>query len=75
MCGAAPLSFELNTNLFNLLPNAHIGQAYGVIYRRCSSCETLICDIGMTETCTATTMWPIVRKRGTPGSRQDMLYG
>jgi acyl-CoA synthetase (AMP-forming)/AMP-acid ligase II len=29
MCGAAPLSFELNQKLFELLPNAHIGQAYG----------------------------------------------
>lgn len=29
MCGAAPLSYELNQKLFELLPNAHIGQAYG----------------------------------------------
>ena len=33
MCGAAPLSFELNQKLFELLPNAHIGQAYGTIYK------------------------------------------
>jgi len=30
MCGAAPLSFELNQKLFDLLPDAHIGQAYGM---------------------------------------------
>jgi hypothetical protein len=29
MCGAAPLSHELNQQLITLLPNAHIGQAYG----------------------------------------------
>jgi 4-coumarate--CoA ligase len=29
MCGAAPLSFELNQQLFELFPDAHIGQAYG----------------------------------------------
>lgn len=58
MCGAAPLSFELNQKLFELLPNAHIGQAYG-----------------MTETCTAATMWPITHKRGTPGSSGQLLPG
>ena len=29
MCGAAPLSFELTQKLFDLLPDAHIGQVYG----------------------------------------------
>ena len=29
MCGAAPLSHELNEQLFEMFPNAHIGQAYG----------------------------------------------
>ncbi|KAG6889888.1 hypothetical protein C0995_013863 [Termitomyces sp. Mi166 len=29
MCGAAPLSHEINQLLFELLPDAHIGQAYG----------------------------------------------
>ncbi|KAG5642994.1 hypothetical protein DXG03_001810, partial [Asterophora parasitica] len=29
MCGAAPLSHEVNQQLFELLPDAHIGQAYG----------------------------------------------
>ena len=33
MCGAAPLSFELTQKLFDLLPNAHIGQAYGKFLR------------------------------------------
>ncbi|KXN84605.1 4-coumarate--CoA ligase 3 [Leucoagaricus sp. SymC.cos] len=58
MCGAAPLSHELNQQLFTLLPNAHIGQAYG-----------------MTETCTATTMWRIERKRGISGSSGILLPG
>ncbi|KAF5360393.1 hypothetical protein D9756_004584 [Leucocoprinus leucothites] len=58
MCGAAPLSYELNQQLFELLPNAHIGQAYG-----------------MTETCTATTMWRIERKRGISGSSGILLPG
>ncbi|KAJ3574470.1 hypothetical protein NP233_g1748 [Leucocoprinus birnbaumii] len=58
MCGAAPLSNELNQQLFELLPNAQIGQAYG-----------------MTETCTATTMWRIERKRGVSGSSGTLLPG
>ncbi|KAG6878294.1 hypothetical protein C0993_009300 [Termitomyces sp. T159_Od127] len=29
MCGAAPLSHEVNQQLFELFPDAHIGQAYG----------------------------------------------
>ena len=29
MCGAAPLSHELNEQLFKMFPTAHIGQAYG----------------------------------------------
>lgn len=29
MCGAAPLSHELNEQLFAMFPDAHIGQAYG----------------------------------------------
>ncbi|KAF8073408.1 phenylacetyl-CoA ligase [Lyophyllum atratum] len=58
MCGAAPLSHEVNQQLFELLPDAHIGQAYG-----------------MTETCTATTMWPIDQKRGTSGSAGQLLPG
>lgn len=29
MSGAAPLSHELNQQLFHMLPDAHIGQAYG----------------------------------------------
>ena len=29
MCGAAPLSHELNEQLFAMFPGAHIGQAYG----------------------------------------------
>ncbi|KAG5716650.1 4-coumarate--CoA ligase-like 7 [Termitomyces sp. T112] len=58
MCGAAPLSHEVNQQLFELLPDAHIGQAYG-----------------MTETCTATSMWPITQKRGTSGSAGQLLPG
>ncbi|KAH9480170.1 putative 4-coumarate--CoA ligase 3 [Psilocybe cubensis] len=58
MCGAAPLSHELNQQLFSMFPDAHIGQAYG-----------------MTETCTATTMWPITRKRGVSGSSGHLLPG
>ncbi|GLB45474.1 putative AMP-binding enzyme [Lyophyllum shimeji] len=58
MCGAAPLSHEVNQQLFELLPDAHIGQAYG-----------------MTETCTATSMWPIAQKRGTSGSAGQLLPG
>ncbi|PPQ93094.1 hypothetical protein CVT25_003126 [Psilocybe cyanescens] len=30
MCGAAPLSHELNQQLFAMFPDAHIGQAYGM---------------------------------------------
>jgi len=30
MCGAAPLSHELNQQLFEMFPAAHIGQAYGM---------------------------------------------
>ena len=30
MCGAAPLSHELNQQLFEMFPTAHIGQAYGM---------------------------------------------
>jgi hypothetical protein len=29
MSGAAPLSHELNQQLFEMFPTAHIGQAYG----------------------------------------------
>ncbi|KAG6853944.1 hypothetical protein C0991_012268 [Blastosporella zonata] len=29
LCGAAPLTHEVNQQLFELLPDAHIGQAYG----------------------------------------------
>jgi 4-coumarate--CoA ligase len=58
MTGAAPLSEEVNYQLFKLLPNAHIGQAYG-----------------MTETCTATTMWPLKSKRGTSGSSGHIMPG
>ncbi|KAF8158555.1 hypothetical protein B0H34DRAFT_709358 [Crassisporium funariophilum] len=58
MCGAAPLSHELNQQLFEMFPTAHIGQAYG-----------------MTETCTATTMWPISQKRGISGSSGQLLPG
>ncbi|KAF9447299.1 acetyl-CoA synthetase-like protein [Macrolepiota fuliginosa MF-IS2] len=58
MCGAAPLSHELNQQLFELLPDAHIGQAYG-----------------MTETCTATTMWSIDKKRGISGSSGKLVPG
>ncbi|KAF9257524.1 amp dependent CoA ligase [Marasmius fiardii PR-910] len=56
--GAAPLSHEVNQQLFRLLPNAHIGQAYG-----------------MTETCTATTCWPIEQKRGTSGCAGKLMPG
>ncbi|KAF8651008.1 hypothetical protein AX16_004966 [Volvariella volvacea WC 439] len=58
MCGAAPLSHEVNQQLFELLPNAQVGQAYG-----------------MTETCTATAMWPINTKRGRSGSAGQLLPG
>ncbi|KAF8968998.1 phenylacetyl-CoA ligase [Flammula alnicola] len=58
MCGAAPLSHELNQQLFEMFPTAHIGQAYG-----------------MTETCTATSMWPITQKRGISGSSGTLLPG
>ncbi|KAL0581189.1 hypothetical protein V5O48_000879 [Marasmius crinis-equi] len=58
MFGAAPLSNEVNHQLFQLVPQAHIGQAYG-----------------MTETCTATTCWPIEQKRGTSGSAGKLMPG
>ncbi|KAF8871809.1 phenylacetyl-CoA ligase [Infundibulicybe gibba] len=58
MCGGAPLSHEMNEQLFALFPKAHIGQAYG-----------------LTETCTAITMWPINKKQGTPGSGGQLLPG
>ncbi|KAF9561069.1 acetyl-CoA synthetase-like protein [Agrocybe pediades] len=58
MSGAAPLSHELNQQLFDMFPDAHIGQAYG-----------------MTETCTATTMWSIKSKRGVSGSSGILLPG
>ncbi|KAF9046777.1 phenylacetyl-CoA ligase [Panaeolus papilionaceus] len=58
MCGAAPLSHELNQQLFEMFPTAHIGQAYG-----------------MTETCTATTMWSIDAKRGVSGGSGILLPG
>ncbi|EEB94674.1 hypothetical protein MPER_06473, partial [Moniliophthora perniciosa FA553] len=58
MIGAAPLSNEINHQLFQLFPNAHIGQAYG-----------------MTETCTATTCWPIEKQRGTSGCAGQLMPG
>ncbi|TFK68434.1 phenylacetyl-CoA ligase [Pluteus cervinus] len=58
MSGAAPLSHEVNQQLFDLLPDAHIGQAYG-----------------MTETCTAVTMFPITSKRGASGSAGQLMPG
>ncbi|KJA20114.1 hypothetical protein HYPSUDRAFT_43470 [Hypholoma sublateritium FD-334 SS-4] len=58
MCGAAPLSHELNEQLFAMFPGAHIGQAYG-----------------MTETCTATTMWALAQKRGVSGGSGVLLPG
>ncbi|KAF9019187.1 phenylacetyl-CoA ligase [Hymenopellis radicata] len=58
MVGAAPLSAEVNHRLFQLLPDAEIGQSYG-----------------MTETCTATSSWPITQRRGTSGSAGQLLPG
>ncbi|ESK95807.1 phenylacetyl- ligase [Moniliophthora roreri MCA 2997] len=58
MVGAAPLSNEINHQLFQLFPNAHIGQAYG-----------------MTETCTATTCWPIEKQRGASGCAGRLMPG
>ncbi|EDR13168.1 uncharacterized protein LACBIDRAFT_308714 [Laccaria bicolor S238N-H82] len=60
MCGAAPLSHELNQQLFAMFPDAHIGQGYGK---------------GMTETCTVTIMWPITTKRGKSGSSGVLIPG
>ncbi|KAF8895161.1 hypothetical protein BD779DRAFT_1668498 [Infundibulicybe gibba] len=42
MCGAAPLSHEVNEQLFALLPKAHIGQAYGTIARVVKPDGTLV---------------------------------
>ncbi|KAF5315018.1 hypothetical protein D9619_007429 [Psilocybe cf. subviscida] len=58
MCGAAPLSHELNEQLFHMFPSAHIGQAYG-----------------MTELCTAVTVWPLERRRGKSGSSGTLVPG
>ncbi|PFH53345.1 hypothetical protein AMATHDRAFT_138090 [Amanita thiersii Skay4041] len=58
MSGAAPLSHEVNEQLYTMFPNAHIGQAYG-----------------MTETCTATTMFSIKSKRGISGGSGILLPG
>lgn len=69
MCGAAPLSFELNQQLFALFPDAHIGQAYGNCSDPFSELSVLQHCPGMTETCTAVTMWPISHKRGASGSK------
>ncbi|TFL04442.1 hypothetical protein BDV98DRAFT_562245 [Pterulicium gracile] len=56
--GAAPLSEEINYQLFKVFPDAHIGQAYG-----------------MTETCTAVTIYPLKTKRGASGSSGHLLPG
>ncbi|KAF8630887.1 hypothetical protein AX17_005245 [Amanita inopinata Kibby_2008] len=58
MSGAAPLSHEVNEQLYQMFPDAHVGQSYG-----------------MTETCTATTMFPIMRKRGVSGSSGMLMPG
>ncbi|KAK2461344.1 hypothetical protein APHAL10511_006629 [Amanita phalloides] len=58
MSGAAPLTSEINQELYRMFPDAHIGQAYG-----------------MTETCTAVTMFSITRKRGVPGSSGILMPG
>jgi hypothetical protein len=42
MCGAAPLSHELNQQLFEMFPTAHIGQAYGTQPFRPGECVVVI---------------------------------
>lgn len=78
MVGAAPLTYEVTEQLIRIFPDAHIGQAYG----NASECVCLVFWLttpytmtGMTETCTATTMWPIEHKRGAFGSGGQLMPG
>lgn len=76
MCGAAPLSHELNQQLFEMFPTAHIGQAYGKSHAYFPELvPELETSLGMTETCTATTMWSIDAKRGVSGGSGILLPG
>ncbi len=78
MVGAAPLTYEVTEQLIRIFPDAHIGQAYGNAIKYIYLVFLLSISFtvtGMTETCTATTMWPIEHKRGAFGSGGQLMPG
>jgi 4-coumarate--CoA ligase len=73
-CGAAPLSAELTNSVVKLLPQAFVGQGYGLYSDLKSSLLwSLNFGPGMTETSTGITMKPLCQKVGTFVSAGQLL--
>jgi 4-coumarate--CoA ligase len=74
-CGAAPLSAALTEKITRLLPNADVGQGYGLF----SGPQTIPFEVefssGMTETCTSISMAPSSQRIGTLGSAGQLIPG
>lgn len=76
ICGAAPLSSELTHQLIKIVPQAHIGQGYGECHFEIPIVlRSQIDFIGMTETATSVSQFPITQRIGTPGSAGQLLPG
>src|ERR1700761_3622596 len=75
-CGAAPLSAELTDSVVKLLPQAFIGQGYGLYPSpKLSLFDGLNPAPGMTETSTGISMMPISQKVSTLGSAGQLISG
>lgn len=75
-CGAAPLSAELTDSIVKILPQAFVGQGYGLYpFLQSSLFERLNSAPGMTETSTGVSMMSISQKVGTLGSAGQLLSG
>ncbi|TFY79307.1 hypothetical protein EWM64_g4705 [Hericium alpestre] len=75
LCGAAPLSAELTEEVLKVLPNAAIGQGYGMFLLAAFRLGDTDDDSGMTETSTTLTLFPPSQKVGVAGSAGQMLPG
>lgn len=78
MVGAAPLSKEVNEQLFEVFPTCQVGQAYGQASPDCIHRElrlTFFSSIGMTETATMVAMPPMTQQQGSAGSAGQLIPG
>lgn len=73
MSGAAPLSRELMQQIAQVLPNALIGQGYG-LFKFMFRLSRLLVRTGLTETATIALMSP-TQKIGTVGSAGQLIPG